>query len=215
MFITSFYFLKNINQINAHLYLILINKMAQGYLTRKILARKFFKCVYLFLFIVTKLFLKSESLILFKLNKLMFIIGKKPTPGNQWRFQDLFQQGQKNILGGAEKKSGMAESRPKSVKKFSVPLKNICLFKCQHLFGTTFALIFCGDLFGGRRKILNVGRSPEVSWCLPHLPPLTAFFKFQGGILRGGAYAPNVLKQGVHMHPLPHGSARHCWQPRI
>ena len=36
-----------------------------------------------------------------------------------------------------------------------------------------------------------------------------------GGILRGGAYAPPVLKQWVHMHPLPHGSARHCWQPQI
>ena len=53
---------------------------------------------------------------------------------------------------------------------------------------------------------------------LPHLPPLTAFFagaetyyyKFKGGggILRGGAYAASVLKQGVHMHPLPYGSAR-------
>ena len=38
-------------------------------------------------------------------------------------------------------------------------------------------------------KILKVGRSPEVPWSLPHLPPLTAFsagaetyyFKFQGG----------------------------------
>jgi hypothetical protein len=34
-------------------------------------------------------------------------------------------------------------------------------------------------------------------------------FKISGrGILRGGAYAPPVLNQGVHMHSLPHGSAR-------
>ena len=57
-------------------------------------------------------------------------------------------------------------------------------------------------------KILKVGRSPEVSWRQSHLAPLTAFFSrggnilFQisggGGRLRGGAYAPPVLKQGMH-----------------
>ena len=31
---------------------------------------------------ITKLFLKSESLLLFKLNKLMVPIGKKPAPGD-------------------------------------------------------------------------------------------------------------------------------------
>ena len=53
------------------------------------------------------------------------------------------------------------------------------------------------NVFSEYRKILKVGRSPEVSLSLPHLPPLTAFsagaetyyFKFQGGILSGGAYA--------------------------
>ena len=34
----------------------------------KKIARKIFKCVYLSLIIITKLFLKSESLLLFKLN---------------------------------------------------------------------------------------------------------------------------------------------------
>ena len=47
--------------------LILWTEMAQWYLARKKIARKIFKCVYLSLFIITKLFLKSESL-LFKLN---------------------------------------------------------------------------------------------------------------------------------------------------
>ena len=41
------------------------------------IARKIFKCVYLSLFIITKLFLKYESLILFKLDQLMVTIGKK------------------------------------------------------------------------------------------------------------------------------------------
>jgi hypothetical protein len=54
---------------------------------------------------------------------------------------------------------------------------------------------------------------------LPHLPSPDSFFQqeqkhtisnFREGILRGGAYAPPVLKQGVHMHPLPYGSARLC-----
>ena len=40
-------------------------------------------------------------------------------------------------------------------------------------------------------KILKVGRSPEVPWSLPHLPPLTAFFSWGRNILfqiwnRGG-----------------------------
>ena len=33
---------------------------------------------------------------------------------------------------------------------------------------------------------------------------------FRGGILSGGAYAPPVLKQGAHMHTVPHGCARLC-----
>ena len=41
-----------------------------------------FKCVYHFLFIITKLILKSESLLLFKLNQLILPIGKKPAPGD-------------------------------------------------------------------------------------------------------------------------------------
>ena len=52
---------------------------AQGYLERKSFPRKFFKSVYLSLFIITVL----ESLILFKFNKLMVAIGKKPAPSNQ------------------------------------------------------------------------------------------------------------------------------------
>ena len=46
--------------------------MAQGYLARKI-----FKSVYLSLFMNTELFLKSESLIFFKLNLFMVAIGKQ------------------------------------------------------------------------------------------------------------------------------------------
>ena len=41
----------------------IFNTQAQGYL-----ARNFFKYVYLSFFIITKLFLKSESLLLFKLD---------------------------------------------------------------------------------------------------------------------------------------------------
>ena len=33
---------------------------------------------------------------------------------------------------------------------------------------------------------------------------------FRGGISSGGAYAPPVLKQGGHMHTVPHGCARLC-----
>ena len=39
-----------------------------------------FKCVYLSLFIITKLFLESEYLLLFKLNQLMVPIGGKTRP---------------------------------------------------------------------------------------------------------------------------------------
>ena len=52
------------------------------------IARKIFKCVYLFLFIITKLFLKS--LLLFKLNSLMVPIGKKPAPGDHKSCLKLF-----------------------------------------------------------------------------------------------------------------------------
>ena len=55
-------------------------------------------------------------------------------------------------------------------------------------------------------KILKVGRSQEVPWSLPHLPPPPwqlfqlgqkhTISNFRGGILSGGAYAPPVLKQG-------------------
>ena len=50
--------------------------LAQGYFAKKSFARKMFKCVYLSLFIITKLFLKSETLLLFKLNKLMVAVVK-------------------------------------------------------------------------------------------------------------------------------------------
>ena len=46
-------------------------------------------CVYLSFFIITKLFLKSESLLLFKLNYLIVPIGKKPAPATTnpvWKF---------------------------------------------------------------------------------------------------------------------------------
>ena len=52
-----------------------------------------------------------------------------------------------------------------------------------------------------------------MPWSLPHLPPLTAFFSWGRNILlqiSGGAYAPPVLKQGGHMHTVPHGCARLC-----
>ena len=58
--------------INKLVYLI---SFAQGYPERD-----FFEYVYLSLFIITKLFLKPESLILFKFNKLMVVIGNKPAP---------------------------------------------------------------------------------------------------------------------------------------
>ena len=54
----------------------------------------------------------------------------------------------------------------------------------------------------------------------PSAPP-NSFFQqgqkhtisnFRGGILTGGAYAPPVLKQGGHMHTVPHGCAR-LWIP--
>ena len=74
------------------------------------------------------------------------------------------------------------------------------------------------NVFSESRKILKVWRSPEVSLSLPHLPPPDSFFsagaetyyfKFQGGgILSGEAYAPPVLKQGGHMHTVPHSCAR-------
>ena len=51
---------------------------AQGSLERKKFVRKIFKCVYISLLIITKLFLKYESLLLFKLNQLMVLIGMKP-----------------------------------------------------------------------------------------------------------------------------------------
>ena len=56
----------------------------------KSLASKFFKCVYLSLFIITKLFLKSESFILFNLKKLMVVIGKKLNPATKKQF-DKFE----------------------------------------------------------------------------------------------------------------------------
>ena len=62
-----------------------------------------------------------------------------------------------------------------------------------------------------------------MSWSLPHLPPPDSFFQqgqkhtisnFRGGHThRGGAYAPPVLKQGGHMHTVPHGCARLCVSP--
>ena len=41
-----------------------------------------FKSIYISFFMIIKLFLKSESLLLFKLNKLMVQRGKKPAPGD-------------------------------------------------------------------------------------------------------------------------------------
>ena len=64
-------------------------------------------------------------------------------------------------------------------------------------------------------KILKVGRSPEVPWSLPHLPPVTAFFSWGRNILfqiSGGAYS-----QGGHMPPLfwnRGGAYAHC-APRL
>ena len=57
-----------------------------------------------------------------------------------------------------------------------------------------------------------------MSWSLPHLPPLTAFFSRGRNILfqiSGGAYAPPILKQGGHMHTVPHGCARLCLCPHF
>ena len=55
-----------------------MNKRAQGYLAENFLN------VFISLFKTIKLFLKSESPILFKLNKLMVAIGKNPGPGIQF-----------------------------------------------------------------------------------------------------------------------------------
>ena len=56
----------------------------------------------------------------------------------------------------------------------------------------------------------------------PSAPPDSFFqlgqkhtiLNFRGGILSGGAYAPPVLKQGGHMHTVPHGCAR-LWPESI
>ena len=63
------------------------NKPAQRYLARKKFARnkflrRIYKCVYLSLFMITKLFLKSESLFVFKIILLLVPIGKKPATGD-------------------------------------------------------------------------------------------------------------------------------------
>ena len=49
---------------------------------RKKLVRNFQMCFSLSFYIITKLFLKSQSLLLFKLNLLIVPIGKKPAPGD-------------------------------------------------------------------------------------------------------------------------------------
>ena len=83
------------------------------------------------------------------------------------------------------------------------------------------------NVFSEDVKILKVGRSPEVSFSLPHLLPLTAFFswgrniqfKFQGGHMHrwgtcfetGGAYAhsaprlrtPLLLTAFNHIKDIP------------
>ena len=59
-------------------------------------------------------------------------------------------------------------------------------------FNTSFNNVFLED-----GEILKVGRSPEVPWSLPNLPPPTAFFSWGRNILfqiSGGAYS-----QGGHM----------------
>ena len=59
-----------------------LNILAHRYLASKKLSKKIFKCFYLSLFIITQLFLKSESILPFKPNQLMVLIGKKRAPGN-------------------------------------------------------------------------------------------------------------------------------------
>ena len=58
------------------------------------------------------------------------------------------------------------------------------------------------NVFSEDGKILKVGRSPDVSLSLPHLPSLTTFFSWGRNIL--------FKISGRHMHTLPHGCARLC-----
>ena len=54
-------------------------------------------------------------------------------------------------------------------------------------------------------KILKVGRSPEVSWRLPHLASLTAFFS------RGGNICPTCFETGdayAHCPTAPHATGQ-------
>ena len=67
-----------------------VSLRAQGYLVRKSFARNFFKFVHQSLFIITKMFLVSESLNLFKLNKLMFAIVMKHFPGDHESSLNIF-----------------------------------------------------------------------------------------------------------------------------
>ena len=74
---------------------------------------------------------------------------------------------------------------------------------------------------GGHRRCLGVCPICPPPWQLFSAGAETYYFKFRGGILTGGAYAPPVLKQGVHMHTMLHGCApsafciNHCYLPRF
>jgi hypothetical protein len=53
------------------------------------------------------------------------------------------------------------------------------------------------NVFSEDRKILKVGSLPEVSWSLPHLPPLTTFFSWGRNILfqiSGGGICPTCFE---------------------
>ena len=84
----------------------------------------------------------------------------------------------------------------------------------QHRFGMISSIYLkknkdYNNVFLQDGKILKVGRSLEVPWSLPRLPPLTAFFSWGRNILfqiSGGGICPSCFETG--------GAYAHC-APRL
>ena len=71
-------------------------------------------------------------------------------------------------------------------------------------------VVCAGFISAGAENKIRGGRK-EIRGGRIFLPP---FFSVPLAEFDSYAYAPPVLKQGVHMHPLPHGYARLCgWIP--
>ena len=90
------------------------------------------------------------------------------------------------------------------------------LIKLSSIFLHFFSLPIITMYFWRTGKYLKKGVHWSVWESAPSAPP-DSFFQqgqkhtisnFRGGILSGGAYAPPLLKQGGHMHTVPHGCAR-------